>query len=200
MKMCGGVEFFTSALDGGEWSASYPGRFTPGTHGIGGWLGPRAGLNSVDMRKTFCSAGERTPAVQPVARRYIDWAMEDSTTYIPALICSHPSVLPQVTTSKPWARFWCNSARYTYTEPCHTSGSWTLASHPGASDSVQGDLMWGSWWSKCPSCFCFPLLIIILPLHHFHLLALLSCTIVLTRQHIVISSVLKLGLRLWCGT
>jgi hypothetical protein len=36
--------FLTSALDGGEWSASRPYRFTPGerapgTHWIGGWLG-----------------------------------------------------------------------------------------------------------------------------------------------------------------
>jgi len=35
----------TSALDGGEWSASRPGRFTPrerapGTRWIGGWVGP----------------------------------------------------------------------------------------------------------------------------------------------------------------
>jgi len=35
--------FLTSALDGGEWSASRPGHFTlrekaPGTHWIGGWL------------------------------------------------------------------------------------------------------------------------------------------------------------------
>jgi hypothetical protein len=34
----------TSALDGGEWSPSRPGRFTPrerapGTHWIGGWVG-----------------------------------------------------------------------------------------------------------------------------------------------------------------
>jgi hypothetical protein len=37
--------FLTSALDGGEWSASSPDRFTlreraPGTHWIGGWVGP----------------------------------------------------------------------------------------------------------------------------------------------------------------
>jgi hypothetical protein len=37
----------TSALDGGEWSASCPGRFTPrerapGTHWIGGWVGPQS--------------------------------------------------------------------------------------------------------------------------------------------------------------
>jgi hypothetical protein len=37
----------TSALDGGEWSPSRSGRFTPrerapGTHWIRGWVGPRA--------------------------------------------------------------------------------------------------------------------------------------------------------------
>jgi hypothetical protein len=45
----------TLALDGGEWSASHPGRFTlkervPGTHRIGGWAGPRAVLNVVVKR------------------------------------------------------------------------------------------------------------------------------------------------------
>jgi hypothetical protein len=39
----------TLALDGGEWSVSCPGYFTtrerdPGTHWIGGWVGPRAVL------------------------------------------------------------------------------------------------------------------------------------------------------------
>jgi hypothetical protein len=42
----------TSALDGGEWSASRPGRFTPrekapDTPWIGGWMGPRAVLDEV---------------------------------------------------------------------------------------------------------------------------------------------------------
>jgi hypothetical protein len=48
--------FLTSTLDGGEWSASRLGRFTPGeeapgTHWIGGWVGPRAGLDALDKRK-----------------------------------------------------------------------------------------------------------------------------------------------------
>jgi hypothetical protein len=48
--------FLTLALDGGEWSASRPGRFTPwgnasGTHWIGGWVGPKAGLDAVVKRK-----------------------------------------------------------------------------------------------------------------------------------------------------
>jgi hypothetical protein len=59
MKTYGGVDvqtrvFSTSALVGGEWSASRPGRFTPGekapgTHWIGGWVDPGAGLD--DMEK-----------------------------------------------------------------------------------------------------------------------------------------------------
>jgi hypothetical protein len=49
------MQSLTSALDGGEWSASRPGRFTPrernpGTHWIGGWVGPRAVLLVSDVR------------------------------------------------------------------------------------------------------------------------------------------------------
>jgi hypothetical protein len=73
----------TSALDGGEWSASRPGRFTPrerapGTHSIGGWMGPRAVLDTVMKRKIPSPRREpntRTPIVQPVAQRYTDWAI-----------------------------------------------------------------------------------------------------------------------------
>jgi hypothetical protein len=60
MKAYGGVDveihiFLTLALFAGEWSASRPGRFTPGTHWIGGWLGPRAGLNRLNdvEKRTF---------------------------------------------------------------------------------------------------------------------------------------------------
>jgi len=43
-------------LDRCEWSASLPGRLTPGegasgTHWLGGWLGPTAGLDAVAKRK-----------------------------------------------------------------------------------------------------------------------------------------------------
>jgi hypothetical protein len=74
----GGIapSFLTSALDGGEWLASRPGRFSPGeidpgAHWIGDWVGPRAGLKAV-KRKTLVSAGNLTPAVQPVVRHYTD--------------------------------------------------------------------------------------------------------------------------------
>jgi hypothetical protein len=46
----------TSALDGGEWSASHPGHFiprqrVPGIHWIGDWVGPRAGLGTGGKKK-----------------------------------------------------------------------------------------------------------------------------------------------------
>jgi hypothetical protein len=40
--------FLTSALVGGEWSASRPGHFALGTHWIGGWVDPRAGLDDLE--------------------------------------------------------------------------------------------------------------------------------------------------------
>jgi hypothetical protein len=70
----------TSALDGGEWSDSRPGHFTPrerdpGAHWIGGCVGHRAGLDAVVKRKIPSPRREsnpRTPIVQPVAQRYTD--------------------------------------------------------------------------------------------------------------------------------
>jgi hypothetical protein len=70
----------TSALDGGEWSASHPGRFTPkerasGTHWIGGWVDPKAVLDAVVKRKIPSprrKSNPRTLIVQPVGQRYTD--------------------------------------------------------------------------------------------------------------------------------
>jgi hypothetical protein len=67
MKAYGGVDvliqiFLTSALVGGEWSASRSGRFTPGerapdTHWIRGWVDPRAGVDDVEKKKFFTLPG-----------------------------------------------------------------------------------------------------------------------------------------------
>jgi hypothetical protein len=57
--------FLTLALDGGEWSASRPDRFTPGERAlgiywIGGLMSPRIGLNLLEEKiPTF--AGNQTP-------------------------------------------------------------------------------------------------------------------------------------------
>jgi hypothetical protein len=50
---CRDPVFLTSALAGGEWSASRSGCFVPDKqapyiHSIGGWVGPRAGLDNTE--------------------------------------------------------------------------------------------------------------------------------------------------------
>jgi hypothetical protein len=71
--------FSTSALDGGEWSASRPGRAfipgerIPGTHCTGGWVSPRAGLHTEARGKILCprrGSNPDRPVVQPVFRHY----------------------------------------------------------------------------------------------------------------------------------
>jgi hypothetical protein len=80
MKAYGGVDvcihiFLISVLVEGEWSASRPGRSTageraPGTHWIGGWVGPRAGLDEVKKRKFFTLRGfELRPLHRPARRQ-----------------------------------------------------------------------------------------------------------------------------------
>jgi hypothetical protein len=71
---------FTSALDAGQWLASYPGRITPterapGTHWKGDWVGTRDVLGAAVKRKIPRPRREwnpRTPIVQPVGQRYAD--------------------------------------------------------------------------------------------------------------------------------
>jgi hypothetical protein len=72
------VHFTTSALDGGEWSASRPGRALPRGKDPRYPLdrrpgGPqsRSGLKRLE-EKHFASAGDQTPDVQSVVRHYTD--------------------------------------------------------------------------------------------------------------------------------
>jgi hypothetical protein len=56
-------------LERDEWSASLfcrfiPGEGAPGTTGIGGWMGPRAGVDNVEKRKIL-HGGESNPDCRP---------------------------------------------------------------------------------------------------------------------------------------
>jgi hypothetical protein len=68
--------FLTSAFDGSGWSASGPGSFASaytatGTRCVGGWVGPRAGLDAVERRIISCPCQKSNPGssvVQPVVQ------------------------------------------------------------------------------------------------------------------------------------
>jgi hypothetical protein len=105
--------FSTSALDGGEWSASRPGRaFTPrerthGTHWKGGWVGPRAGLDTETRGKILCprrKSNPDRPVVQPVVRHYTAWANPAPLHRLENFKC-HNGILIYPTT-------WCHLHQY----------------------------------------------------------------------------------------
>jgi hypothetical protein len=67
--------FLPWALDGGEWSASCPGRFVTeeraaDSQWIGAWVGHRASLDPRANRENpiIAPAGNRNPVVQPVSQ------------------------------------------------------------------------------------------------------------------------------------
>jgi hypothetical protein len=86
MKAYGGVDvqihiLLTSALVAVEWSASGPGRVTPGETApanlcIGGWVDPRAGLDNSEKRKFSTLPGlELRPLSRPArCSGYTDYA------------------------------------------------------------------------------------------------------------------------------
>jgi hypothetical protein len=49
----------------------YPRERTPGTHWIGGWVGPRAGIDTEAREETCASAGDRIPVVQSVVYGWV---------------------------------------------------------------------------------------------------------------------------------
>jgi hypothetical protein len=61
--------FLTWALVGGDRSASCSDRFTPGTHWIRGWVGPRAGLDDVEKRIFLTLPGLELRTLGRPARR-----------------------------------------------------------------------------------------------------------------------------------
>jgi hypothetical protein len=67
----------TLALAGGECQLFYPRGKSPGTHWIGGWVDPTAGLDDVEKRNFLTLLGlELDPSViQPVASHYTDYAI-----------------------------------------------------------------------------------------------------------------------------
>jgi hypothetical protein len=80
---------------------------TPGIHCIGGWVGPRAGLDIEARGKILCPCQRSNldrPVVQPVARHYTDWATRltirvyrrSFTWNVRDLTCSRLTIFPEI--------------------------------------------------------------------------------------------------------
>jgi hypothetical protein len=89
MKTYGGVDvyihiFLTSVSGQLHAPAALPWERAPGTHFIGGWVDPRAGLDDMEKWKFLTLAGLELPTpmvVQPIASRYTDWAIPAPQRY-----------------------------------------------------------------------------------------------------------------------
>jgi hypothetical protein len=70
--------FLTAATDGE--SSSRPGRFAPGIHWIGGWVGPTGGLDAVEkiLFLPYTDSNSDSSVVKPIARRYSESAVSFS--------------------------------------------------------------------------------------------------------------------------
>jgi hypothetical protein len=79
--------FLTLWLDGGEWSASLPGRFIPGecaprTYCIGGCEGPQIRPRCCGIQNNLLSwPGTESRAVQPLPCRYTDWVISAPSSH-----------------------------------------------------------------------------------------------------------------------
>jgi hypothetical protein len=132
----------TSALDGGGWSTPHRGHpwERPGTHCIGDWVGPRAGLDGCGKSRPPPGFDPRT--VQPVVSRYTDYT-------IPTHDISYNKIIIHI--YKQW-----NSNS---TNPASTQTLSSLdisVSHPLQSQStlLQPLIYTSSFPLSIPSCYC----------------------------------------------
>jgi hypothetical protein len=104
--------YLTSALDGGEWSASHPGSALPPVPIAqeAGWA-PEPVWTQTLEDKSSASVGDRTPVVQSVVRHYTDRATlvrttTTTTVALGGLVVSVLATGPKVRGFKPGQGRW----------------------------------------------------------------------------------------------
>jgi hypothetical protein len=124
--------FFTSALDWGERSASRLGRFTPresvaGTHWLGGWVGPRAGLDAVVKSKIPSLTNRWQEKYQTT------WIWLDEETVVVGLFndsCLNAQVMYRGMVVWLWIMTWMKSyGKKTWAVPMHYTSTWMEGNH-----------------------------------------------------------------------
>jgi hypothetical protein len=107
--------FLTSALDGGEWSAwrpaaIYPRDRTPGTHCTGGWVGPRAGLDTEARWKILSplpGIEPRSPGC-PACSQTLYWLSYPAHKMSPSLFSVLSQLNPVHTLTLHFCDMYCN--------------------------------------------------------------------------------------------
>jgi hypothetical protein len=122
-RRTGGVEvhlhaFLTLALDGDQLLASRFGRFTPkerapGTHWIGGWVGPWAVLDAVVKRQIPSPRREsnpKTPIVQSIDRLQVKLQTKDKRQTDSGSYCSPDTCFSLIPSSLDDIKWWSLNA------------------------------------------------------------------------------------------
>ena len=102
--------FLTSSLDGDEWSTSHPCPFNPrrnpGTHWLGGWVGPRAGLDI--QRRALPLVPARIQAPKLLA---CNKCVKQNSLFL--TLKPHPVDAPLCSFDKQFIRYRCSQWKYT---------------------------------------------------------------------------------------
>jgi hypothetical protein len=134
----------TSALDGGEWSASRSGRFTPkerdpNTRWIRSWVSPSAVLDKVVKRRIPSPRWEsnpRTPIVQSVAQLYTDWAIIAVTRKKEGINIA----------TRVWVNLWYQSTNYLNVQYSHRTGiNFVIISDELSTHTERSVTLWQTW-------------------------------------------------------
>jgi hypothetical protein len=87
-------------LDGGEWSVSRPGSAftprerTPGTHWTGGWVGPRAGLDTEARGKILCPRRGFNPIVNKLVFSFLLQNNKSEHLHVWAQLTASQCIIP----------------------------------------------------------------------------------------------------------
>jgi len=137
--------FLTSALERSEWSASRPGYFTPrerapGTHWIGGWVGPSASLDAMEKRKIPSPCWESNPGL-PACCQSLYWLSYPGSTLAPR------GFIRNLKNFK--TRFW-----WIFMHPSAKDFSWISAKHfintlhTNFSITIRNTAVWHSFFTR----------------------------------------------------
>jgi hypothetical protein len=121
--------------------ADLPGNTAPGTHWIGGWMGPGVGLDVMENRKISCPCWKRKPCLPAFRLAAIGTELSRLLPSVYAL-CERPSFTPIQTYRKKYDFEYCTPFICRWQLRRQQILNWMVASIP------EFNLFWISSWVK----------------------------------------------------